>query len=102
RHVSNRRRPGDRRAGQGPSLPPQLDIHAPARNEWVPEFVSGAWHLRRGEAEMIADSKRRSARDKADRDDGQRRMREQAAAEALENTFPASDPVAMEQPAPAS
>jgi hypothetical protein len=51
---------------------------------------------------MKADSRHRSARDKADADGRQRRLLEEALDEALKNTFPASDPVAMEQPAPAS
>jgi hypothetical protein len=48
------------------------------------------------ETEMIADPKR-----KPHQDDGasvKRRRQEQALDEALENTFPASDPVSVEQP----
>ena len=51
---------------------------------------------------MMIDSRRRSVREKADTDEEQRRLLEEALDEALKNTFPASDPVAMEQPAPSS
>jgi hypothetical protein len=45
---------------------------------------------------MIADPKRKSHQDDGDSD--KRRRQEQALDEALENTFPASDPVSVEQP----
>jgi hypothetical protein len=51
---------------------------------------------------MMIDSRRRSLREKSDTDEDQRRLLEEALDEALKNTFPASDPVAMEQPAPSS
>jgi nicotinate phosphoribosyltransferase len=51
---------------------------------------------------MIADPKRRPRPDDIDRHDLERRRLEEALDEALKNTFPASDPVSMEQPAPAS
>ena len=52
---------------------------------------------------MPADAKRRRRRDEAERDEHERRRRqEEALDEALMDTFPASDPVAVEQPARAS
>jgi hypothetical protein len=48
------------------------------------------------EAEMIADPKRKPHQDDGDSD--KRRRQEEALDEALENTFPASDPVSVEQP----
>jgi hypothetical protein len=49
-----------------------------------------------GETEMIADPKRKPHQDNGDSD--QRRRQEEELDEALKNTFPASDPVSMEQP----
>jgi hypothetical protein len=49
-----------------------------------------------GETEMIADPKRRPHQDEGDGD--KRRRQEESLDEALENTFPASDPVSVEQP----
>jgi hypothetical protein len=49
-----------------------------------------------GETEMIADPKRKSHQDEGDGDE--RRRQEEALDEALKNTFPASDPVSVEQP----
>jgi hypothetical protein len=51
---------------------------------------------------MDSDSKHRSSRQHPDREESERRLQEEALDEALKNTFPASDPVAMEQPTPAS
>ena len=48
------------------------------------------------ETEMIADPKRKPLQDDGDSD--KRRRQEEALDEALENTFPASDPVSVEQP----
>jgi RNA polymerase sigma-32 factor len=48
------------------------------------------------ETEMIADPKRKPRQDDGDSD--KRRRQEEALDEALENTFPASDPVSVEQP----
>jgi hypothetical protein len=48
------------------------------------------------ETEMIADPKRKLDQDDGDSD--KRRRQEEALDEALENTFPASDPVSVEQP----
>jgi hypothetical protein len=45
---------------------------------------------------MIADPKRKPDQDDGDSD--KRRRQEEALDEALENTFPASDPVSVEQP----
>jgi hypothetical protein len=47
---------------------------------------------------MIADPKRKPHQDDADSD--KRRRQEEALDEALENTFPASDLVSVEQPTP--
>jgi hypothetical protein len=49
-----------------------------------------------GETEMIADPKRKPDQDNGDSD--KRRRQEEELDEALKNTFPASDPVSMEQP----
>jgi len=49
-----------------------------------------------GETEMIADPKRKPHKDEGD--DDKRRRQEEALDEALKNTFPASDPVSVEQP----
>jgi hypothetical protein len=55
------------------------------------------------EQAMCANAKRRRGRDDADRDECERRRRqEEALDDALMNTFPASDPVSVEQPARAS
>ncbi len=48
------------------------------------------------ETEMIANPKRKPYQDDGDSD--KRRHQEQALDDALENTFPASDPVSVEQP----
>jgi hypothetical protein len=48
--------------------------------------------------EMIAELRRKTRRDDADRD--LREHLERALDEALANTFPASDPVSAEQPVP--
>ena len=45
---------------------------------------------------MIADPKRKPHQDDGDSD--KRKRQEEALDEALENTFPASDPVSVEQP----
>jgi hypothetical protein len=45
---------------------------------------------------MIGDPKRKPHQDNGDSD--KRRRQEEALDEALENTFPASDPVSVEQP----
>jgi hypothetical protein len=47
---------------------------------------------------VIATPKRKHHQD--DRDERERRHQEKALDEALNNTFPASDPVSVEQPAP--
>jgi len=49
---------------------------------------------------MQADPKRKSHRDNHDRAARARRHREEALDDALKNTFPASDPVSIEQPIP--
>ena len=49
-----------------------------------------------GETEMMADPKRNSHQDDGDSD--KRSRQEEALDEALKNTFPASDPVSVEQP----
>ena len=49
-----------------------------------------------GDTEMIAAPKRKPHQDNGDSD--KRRRQEEALDEALKNTFPASDPVSVEQP----
>jgi hypothetical protein len=50
---------------------------------------------------MFAGAKDKHAKGEAERQDGERRRRqEDALDDALSNTFPASDPVSIEQPAP--
>ena len=51
-----------------------------------------------GETEMVDDPKRKPRQGDVDRDTGERRRQEEALDEALKNTFPASDPVSVEQP----
>jgi hypothetical protein len=51
---------------------------------------------------MIGQPKRRPRHVEPERDMPERARLERALDEALENTFPASDPVSMEQPAPES
>lgn len=52
-----------------------------------------------GETDMIADSKRKPHQGDVDPDKLKRRRRqEEALDDALANTFPASDPVSVEQP----
>jgi hypothetical protein len=51
-----------------------------------------------GETEMIAHPRREPQQDKGDGDGDKRLRQEEALDEALENTFPASDPVSVEQP----
>src|SRR5713226_8052968 len=47
---------------------------------------------------FMADPKRKPRQSDVDRDTGERRRQEEALDEALKNTFPASDPVSVEQP----
>jgi hypothetical protein len=49
---------------------------------------------------MNADSKRKLHKAEYDRSERSRRDQEEALDDALKNTFPASDPISMEQPAP--
>jgi hypothetical protein len=49
---------------------------------------------------MNADSKRKLHKDEYDRSKRWRRHQEEALDDALKNTFPASDPISMVQPAP--
>ena len=49
---------------------------------------------------MIAEPKFKAHQDGNDRDRRERRHQEEALDEALKNTFPASDPGSVEQPAP--
>ena len=55
---------------------------------------------RGGQTEMISELKREPHQDDYDRDKHERMHREEALDDALKNTFPASDPVSVEQPAP--
>jgi hypothetical protein len=63
--------------------------------DFIPEFLDD-----RGETEMIAEPERNPHQDDYDHDKRARRHEEEALDEALKNTFPASDPVSIEQPAP--
>jgi hypothetical protein len=47
---------------------------------------------------MVDDPERKPRQGDVDRDTGERRRQEDALDEALKNTFPASDPVSVEQP----
>ena len=47
---------------------------------------------------MTIESKRKPHQDNHDRDERERLRQEEALDEALKNTFPASDPVSVEQP----
>jgi hypothetical protein len=49
---------------------------------------------------MNADSKRKLHKGEYDRSKRSRRHQEEALDDALKNTFPASDPISIEQPAP--
>jgi hypothetical protein len=49
-----------------------------------------------GKTKMTTDPKRKTIQDNSDRD--KRRRQEEALDEALKNTFPASDPISVEQP----
>jgi len=61
--------------------------------------ITGSWF---GAQDMLADAKDKRRRGEDDREERERRRRqEEALDEALADTFPASDPVAVEQPAPA-
>jgi hypothetical protein len=53
-----------------------------------------------GETAMIADPKRKRLPNDVERDTRERTRREEALDDALKNTFPASDPVSVVQPAP--
>ena len=53
-----------------------------------------------GEIEMIAEPKRKPHQNDNDRDKRECRHQEKSLDEALKNTFPASDPVSVEQPVP--
>ena len=69
-----------------------LTINAPKFSSLPPENLSDVV----GDTEMIADPKRKPHQDNGDSD--KRRHQEEALDEALKNTFPASDPVSVEQP----
>jgi hypothetical protein len=53
-----------------------------------------------GEIKMNADPKRKTHKGDYERAERARRHQEEALDDALENTFPASDPVSIEQPKP--
>ena len=53
-----------------------------------------------GEIEVIAEPKHKPHQDDSARDKRERRHQENALDEALKDTFPASDPVSIEQPTP--
>jgi hypothetical protein len=62
---------------------------------WTNVFVGPV-----GEFEMNADPKRKPHQGKYDRSKRTRRSQEEALDDALKNTFPVSDPISIEQPAP--
>ena len=49
---------------------------------------------------MIAEPKRKPQEDDDERDKRERKHQEKALDDALKNTFPASDPISVEQPTP--
>jgi len=51
-----------------------------------------------GESDMMANPKRKPRQGDVDRETGERRRQEEAPDEALKNTFPAFDPISVEQP----
>jgi len=53
-----------------------------------------------GEIEVVAEVKRKPHRDYSARDERERMHQENTLDEALKDTFPASDPVSVEQPTP--
>ena len=53
-----------------------------------------------GEIEVIAEPERKPHKDDSARDKRERTHQENALDEALKDTFPASDPVSIEQPTP--
>jgi hypothetical protein len=55
-----------------------------------------------GEFEMNANPKRKPHQSEYDRSERARSHQEEALDDALKNTFPASDPISIEQPAPPS
>src|SRR6516165_1147563 len=70
-------------------------------DEWPASFPLTAQSITRsavGETDMVDDPKRKPRQGDVDRDTGERRRQEDALDEALKNTFPASDPVSVEQP----
>ena len=70
-------------------------------DEWPASFPLTAQSITRsavGETDMVDDPKRKPRQGDVDRDAGERRRQEDALDEALKNTFPASDPVSVEQP----
>jgi hypothetical protein len=58
------------------------------------------WHDPAPAGEIDMNAKRRRRAKDHDRDKRARARREEALDDALKNTFPASDPVSIEQPAP--
>jgi hypothetical protein len=78
-------------------------LGAPSRN-WRSALLLSANRVRRGsrvgEIELVADAKRKPNRDDSARVKREHTPQENALDEALANTFPASDPVSVEQPKP--
>jgi hypothetical protein len=80
-------------------------LRAPSRN-WRSKsaLLLSANRVRRGggvgEIEVVADVKRKPNRDDSARVKREHTLQENALDEALANTFPASDPVSVEQPKP--
>jgi hypothetical protein len=60
--------------------------------------TSSEFRSDRDKIQMIARPKYKHHKDENDRGDREHRRREKALDEALQNTFPASDPISVEQP----
>jgi hypothetical protein len=79
--------------GEDARVEPDRGVRLPTS---IPVVGKTAYVAAVGEAEMIADPRRKPQQDEGD---GDKRLRqEEALDEALKNTFPASDPVSVEQP----
>ena len=54
--------------------------------------------VNQADSEIMTEPKRKPRQDDSDREKRERKQQEEALDEALEDTFPASDPVAAEEP----
>jgi len=84
-------------AQQRRTIPPSIAARPFAIPSVLTRRISIECHTRSvGETQMIANPRREPQQDEGD---GDKRLRqEEALDEALKNTFPASDPVSVEQP----